>query len=99
MQNKTIKNIAKIHPEGMLGDLFSKAQKHNNLNIKLKKLLSIDFKELSLILIEKDTAYIAAKDAGICYLANKEKAKLLSKIRQIEGLDNINCVTIKVISK
>ena len=99
MQNKTIKNITKIHPEGILGDLFSQAKKHNNLNLKLKALLNIDFKELSLVLVKKNTAYLAAKDSGICYLANKEKAKLLNIIKQIEGLKHIDNVTIKIISK
>jgi hypothetical protein len=42
---------------------------------------------------------LLAKNSSIAFRAEKQKTKLLSFVKKIEGLSNINSITIKVDKK
>ena len=99
MQDKTKENPTNFSPKGSLGLLFEKAKSHNRLNALLMKDLPEELAGLSLCLIEDKKAFLAAKNSSVAFRANKQKTKLLSIINKIEGLADIEIVSISIDEK
>ena len=99
MQDKTKENPTNFTPSGGLGLLFEKAKSHNHFNGLLKKGLPKELAGLSLCLIENNKVFLAAKNASTAFRAKKQKNKLLSIINKIDGLSNIELLSISVDEK
>ena len=99
MTDKTKENPTNFTPSGDLGLLFEKAKSHNHFNELLKKELPKELAGLSLCLIEKNKVFLAAKNPSTAFRAKKQKNKLLSIINKIDGLSNIELLSISVDEK
>ena len=99
MQDKSKQNLGNFKPTGNLGLLFSKAKLHNRYNEELIKELPPELRGLSLGLVENQKAFFVAKNASVAYRANKQKSKLLSILKKINGLSEVKSVSIKVDEK
>ena len=97
MQDKSKQNLGNFNPTGNLGLLFNKAKLHNRYNEELIKELPPE--GLSLGLVENQTAFLVAKNPSVAYRANKQKSKLLSILKKINGLSEVKSVSIKVDEK
>ena len=99
MQDKTKGNPRNFKVGSNLSDLFEKAKEHNHLNALIKAEFSDQFKGLNLCFLGSQSATLLAKNSSIAFRSEKQKTKLLSLIKQIEGLANIKSITIKVDKK
>ena len=99
MQDKTKENPTNFSPKGSLGLLFEKAKTHNRLNALLMKDLPKELAGLSLCLIEDKKAFLAAKNSSVAFRAKKQKSKLLSIINKIDGLADIEMLSISIDEK
>ena len=99
MQDKTKENPRIFSPKGSLGLLFEKAKSHNRLNALLMKDLPKELAGLSLCLIEDKKAFLAAKNSSVAFRAKKQKTKLLSIISKIDGLADIEMLSISIDEK
>ena len=99
MQDKTKENPTNFSPEGSLGLLFEKAKSHNRFNALLMKDLPEELAGLSLCLIEDKKAFLAAKNSSVAFRAKKQKNKLLSIIKKIDGLADIEILSISIDEK
>ena len=99
MQDKTKGNPTNFKVGSDLSTLFEKAKEHNHFNSLLKTQFSEQFKGLNLCFLDSQNATLLAKNSSIAFRAEKQKTKLLSLIKQIEGLTNIKSITIKVDKK
>jgi len=99
MQDKTKENPTNFSPKGSLGLLFEKAKSHNRLNALLMKDLPKELAGLSLCLIEDKKACLAAKNSSVAFRAKKQKTKLLSIINKIDGLADIEMLSISIDEK
>ena len=99
MQDKTKENPTNFSPKGSLGLLFEKAKSHNRLNALLMKDLPEELAGLSLCLIEDKKAFLAAKNSSVAFRAKKQKSKLLSIINKIDGLADIEMLSISIDEK
>ena len=99
MQDKTKENPTNFSPKGGLGILFKKAKSHNRLNALLMKDLPEGLAGLSLCLIEDKKACLAAKNSAVAFRAEKQKSKLLSIINKIDGLADIEMLSISIDEK
>ena len=92
-------NLTNFRPAGDLGVLFEKAKKHNHLNSILKNTFPSQFKGLDLCFLDAQNVTLLAKNSSLGFRAEKQKTELLSLIKKIEGLTNIESITIKVDKK
>jgi len=99
MQDKTKGNPTNFKVGGNLSSLFTKAKEHNRLNALIKAQFSDQFKGLNLCFLDSQSITLLAKNSSIAFRSEKQKTKLLSLIKQIEGLTNIKSITIKVDKK
>ena len=99
MQDKTKGNPTNFKVGSNLSSLFEKAKEHNHFNSLLKAQFSDQFKGLNLCFLGSQRATLLAKNSSIAFRAEKQKTKLLSFVKKIEGLSNINSITIKVDKK
>jgi len=99
MQDKTKENPTYFSPEGGLGLLFEKAKSHNRFNALLQNELPQELAGLSLCLVENKKVFLAAKNPSVAFRAKKQKNKLLSIIKKIDGLAEIKSLSIKVDEK
>jgi hypothetical protein len=99
MQDKTKENPTNFMPEGELGLLFEKAKSHNRLNALLHERLPASLAGLSLSLVDGQKVFLVAKNSSVAFRAQKQKTKLLSIIKKIDGLNEIKFLTIKVDEK
>ena len=99
MQDKTKGNPTNFKVGSNLSSLFERAKEHNNLNSLLKEQFSDQFKGLDLCFLDAKNVTLMAKNSSVAFRAEKQKTKLLSLIKQIEGLTNIKSLTIKVDKK
>ena len=99
MAYKPTTNLTNFTPAGGLGDLFKKAKAHNRLDDRLQMLLDVQFKGLSLCLVEGHSVTLIASNSAIAYRANKQRTVLLGIIQQIEELSNTTKLLIKVNKK
>ena len=99
MQDKTKGNPTNFKVGSNLSSLFEKAKEHNHLNALIKEQFSDQFKGLTLCLLDGQNVTFLAKNSSIAFRAEKQKTKLLSFVKKIEGLSNINSITIKVDKK
>ena len=99
MQDKTKGNPTNFKVGSNLGSLFEKAKEHNRLNAIIKAQFSDQFKGLTLCFLDGQNVTFLAKNPSIAFRAEKQKTKLLSFVKKIEGLSNINSITIKVDKK
>ena len=99
MQDKTKENPTNFSPKGDLGLLFEKAKSHNRLNDLLMKDLPKELAGVSLCLIEDKKAFLAAKNSSVAFRAKKQKTKLLSIINKIDGLADIEMLSISIDEK
>ena len=99
MQNKSKQNPGNFNATGNLGLLFKKAKLHNRYNEELIKELPSELSGLSLGLLENQKAFLVAKTASVSYRANKQKSKLLSILKKITGLSEVESLSIKVDEK
>ena len=99
MQDKTKENPTNFSPKDGLGLLFEKAKSHNRLNALLMKDLPDELAGLSLCLIKDKKAYLAAKNSSVAFRAKNEKTKLLSIINKIDGLADIEMLSISIDEK
>ena len=99
MQDKTKENLRNFTPSDGLGLLFEKAKSHNHFNGLLKRELPKELAGLSLCLIENNRVFLAAKNPSTAFRAKKQKNKLLSIINKIDGLSNIELLSINVDEK
>ncbi|MDA8905511.1 hypothetical protein N9I58_03545 [Candidatus Thioglobus sp.] len=96
MKDKTKGNPTNFKVGSNLSSLFEKAKQHNHLNTLIKAQFSQQFKGLNLCFLGSQSVILLAKNSSIAFRAEKQKTKLLSSIKQIEGLSNIKSITIKV---
>jgi len=99
MQDKTKGNPTNFKVGSDLSTLFEKAKEHNHFNSLLKTQFSGQFKGLNLCFLSSQSVTLLAKNSSIAFRAEKQKTKLLSLIKQIEGLTDIKSITIKVDKK
>ena len=99
MQDKTKENPSNFMPAGNLGLLFEKAKSHNHFNELLKACLPKELAGLSLCLIENNTVFLVAKNSAVAFRAKKQKSKLLSIINKIDGLSDIEMLSISIDEK
>ena len=99
MQDKSKQNPGNFNPTGNLGLLFNKAKMHNRFNEELIRELPPELSGLSLGLVENQKAFLVAENASVAYRANKQKSKLLSILKKINGLSEVKSVSIKVDEK
>ena len=99
MQDKTKGNPTNFAVGRNLSSLFEKAKEHNRLNSLLKAQFSDQFKGLDLCFLNSHSVTLLAKNSSIAFRAEKQKIKLLSLIKKIEGLTNIKSITVKVDKK
>jgi len=99
MQDKTKGNPTNFKVGSNLSSLFEKAKEHNHFNALIKTRFSDQFKGLNLCFLGSQSVTLLAKNSSIAFRAEKQKTKLLSLIKQIEGLTNIKSITIKVDKK
>ena len=99
MQDKTKENPGNFNPSGNLGLLFEKAKSHNRFNAILKNELPHELAGLSLCLVEDNKVFLVAKTSSVAFRAKREKNKLLSIIKEIDGLAEIKSLSIKVDEK
>ena len=99
MQDKTKENPTNFSPKGSLSLLFEKAKSHNRLNALLMKDLPKELTGLSLCLIEDKKAFLAAKNSSVAFRAKKQKTKLLSIINKLDGLADIEMLSISIDEK
>jgi hypothetical protein len=99
MQDKTKENPTNFNPDNGLGLLFKRAKSHNHFNERLIKSLPKELFGLSLSLIEGQKVFLIAKNQSIAFRAKKQRAKLLSIIKKIEGLSAVELISISVDEK
>ena len=99
MQDKTKENPTNFTSSGGLSLLFEKAKSHNHFNELLKKELPKELAGLSLCLIDNNQVFLAAKNPSTAFRAKRQKNKLLSIINKIDGLSNIELLSISVDEK
>ena len=99
MQDKTKGNPTNFKVGSNLGSLFEKAKEHNHFNSLLKAQFSDQFKGLVLCFLDGQKVTFLAKNSSIAFRAEKQKTKLLSFVKKIEGLSNIKSISIKVDKK
>ena len=99
MQDKTKENPTNFSPKGSLGLLFEKAKSHNRLNALFMSDLPKELAGISLCLIEDKKACLVAKNSSIAFRAKKQKAKLLAIINKIDGLADIEMLSISIDEK
>ena len=99
MQDKSKENPINFNSKSRLGFLFERAKSHNRLNMLLKKELPSELAGLSLSLVQDQKVFLVAKNVSLAYRAKRQKTKLLSIIKKIEGLTEIKSLSIKVDEK
>ncbi len=99
MQDKSKENPTNIKAGGSLGLLFEKAKSHNWLNAQLKNKLPSELGGLSLSLVDNQKVFLVAKNSSLAFRAQKQKTKLLSIIKKIDGLAETKSLSIKVDEK
>ena len=99
MQDKSKENPTNFNSKSRLGFLFKKAKLHNRYDCLLKNELPSELAGLSLCLVEGQKVFLAAKNASVAFRAKRQKTKLLSIIKKIEGLAEIKSLSIRVDEK
>ena len=99
MQDKSKENRTNFNSKSLLGFLFEKAKSHNRYNALLKRELPSELGGLTLYLVEGQNVFLTAKNASVAFRAKRQKTKLLSIIKKIEGLTEIKSLSIKVDEK
>jgi len=99
MQDKTKENPTNFKPGGALGLLFERAKLHNRFNALLKNQLPEELDGLSLCLVDGQKVFLTAKNSSVAFRAQKQKTKLLSIIKKIDGLTETKSLSIKVDEK
>ena len=99
MKDKTKENHTNFKPKGGLGLLFKRAKSHNQFNELLSKKLPSELSGLSLCLVDGQKVFLAANSSSAAFRAQKQKAKLLSIIKKIDGLAETKSLSIKVDEK
>ena len=99
MRDKTKENPRNFSPTGSLGLLFERAKSHNQLNKLLKDALPTELSGLSLCLIEDKKAFLVAKNPSTAFRAKKQKTKLLSILKKIDGLSGVELLSISIDEK
>ena len=99
MQDKTKENPANFQPGSKLGILYEKAKSHNRFNAELNKQLPSELSGLSLCLVEGQKVFLVAKNTSVAFRAKKQKSKLLSIIKKINGLAETKSLSIRVDEK
>ena len=99
MQDKTKENPTNFQPGSKLGLLYEKAKCHNQFNTQLKKQLPSELGGLTLCLVDGQKVFLVAKNASVAFRAQKQKTKLLSIIKKIDGLAEVKSLSIKVDEK
>jgi hypothetical protein len=99
MHDKTKQNPVYFKPQGSLGNLFDRAKSHNRLNEQLIAELPSELNGLSLCLVKDQQVFLIAKNSSIAFRAKKQKKKLLSIIKKIDGLDQIKLISVSIDEK
>ena len=99
MRDKTKENPRNFSPTGSLGLLFERAKSHNRLNKLLKDALPDELSGLSLCLIEGNKVFLVAKNPSTAFRAKKQKTKLLSILKKIDGLSGVELLSISIDEK
>ena len=99
MQDKTKENPTNFQPGSKLGILYKKAKSHNHFNAQLNKKLPPELGGLTLCLVDGQKVFLVAKNASVAFRAQKQKTKLLSIIKKIDGLAETKSLSIKVDEK
>jgi len=99
MQDKTKENPTNFQSGGKLGILYKKAKSHNHFNAQLNKQLPPELTGLTLCLVDGQKVFLVAKNTSVAFRAQKQKTKLLSIIKKIDGLAETKSLSIKVDEK
>ena len=99
MRDKTKENPRNFSPTGSLGLLFERAKSHNHLNKLLKDALPTELSWLSLCLIEDNKVFLVAKNPSTAFRAKKQKTKLLTILKKIDGLSGVELLSISIDEK
>ena len=99
MQDKSKENPTNFIAEGSLGLLFEKAKAHNRLNALFNKQLPAELTGLSLCLVDGHKVFLAAENAAVAFRAQRQKTKLLSIIKKIDGLAETKSLSVKIDEK
>ena len=99
MQDKTKENPTNFQPGSKLRLLYEKAKSHNHFNAQLNKQLPSELGGLTLCLVDGQKVFLVAKNTSVAFRAQKQKAKLLSIIKKIDGLAETKYLGIKVDEK
>ena len=79
--------------------MFDRAKSHNRLNEQLIAELPSELNGLSLCLVKDQQVFLIAKNSSIAFRAKKQKKKLLSIIKKIDGLDQIKLISVSIDEK
>ena len=96
MQDKTSTNLTNFKPGGGLALLFKKAKLHNHLNLLLQKTFPLQLNGLTLCLVEGQKVTLMATNASVAFRAEKQIKTILSILKNVEGLSEVNSISIKV---
>ena len=99
MQDKTKENPTNFQPGSKLGILYEKAKSHNHFNAQLNKQLPPELSGLTLCLVDGQKVFLVAKNTSVAFRAKKQKLKLLSIIKKINGLAETKSLSINVDEK
>ena len=99
MRDKTKDNPRNFSPTGSLGLLCKRAKSHNLLNKLLKDALPMELSGLTLCLIEGNKVFLVAKNPSTAFRAKKQKTKLLSILKKIDGLSGVELLSISIDEK
>ena len=83
-------------PKSTLGSLLKKAKLHNHLSALLNKEIPPQLKGLTLCLVEQQKVVLIAENSTIAFRAEKQKKLLLEIINRVEGMPQIQAISIKV---
>ena len=99
MQDKTKENPTNFQPGSKLGILYERAKSHNHFNVLLNKKLPPELGGLTLCLVDGRKVFLVAKNASVAFRAQKQKTRLLSIIKKIDGLAETESLSIRVDEK
>ncbi len=95
-QHKKTTNLSSFSPSGDFGKLFEQAKTYNKINAELRGALPKTLNSLELCLIKDDVATFITSNQSVAFRAKQQISEILTLIRPISALQNINHVEIKV---
>tara|TARA_B100000767_G_scaffold268355_1_gene288477 strand:+ start:696 stop:1070 length:375 start_codon:yes stop_codon:yes gene_type:complete len=95
-KQETSTNHSNFKLGSQVGLMLERAKLHNALNEILQEALPQEFSGLSLCLINNKNVVLIAKNSSLAFRAEKQKKALLLIMKNLDGLSDIESISIKV---